>query len=109
MTSDDTPLPNDSLRDAALRLTAASPEYVGFWLARHREHERLSERDLLLRLKVKFIKLPLVALCTTPRADHFDEDVQTVAARYGADPTALADLIRREQARHAARAVVSKS
>ena len=95
----DTELPFDPLRIAALRLTSASPQYVGFWLARYRQHEHLTERELIVRLGMKSPKLPVLALCTTPRPDHFDADVQTIATKYGADPTALANLIRQEQAR----------
>lgn len=99
MNDEDTDLPFDPLRVAALRLTASAPEYVGFWLARYRQHERIDERELLVRLRMKSSKLPLLALCSTPRIEHFDTDVRTIAAKYGADPTALADMIRREQAR----------
>lgn len=106
---EDTPLPVDPLRDAAFRLTAASPEYVGFWLTRHRQHERMNIRDLLLRLRIRFNKLHLLSLCSTPRPGHFDADVAAIATKYGADPTALAALIRREQARYSPPARTSLS
>jgi hypothetical protein len=102
MSDEYTPIPDDPLRAAALRLTAAAPEFVGYWLARHREHEKLSERDLLARLRLKYANLPLLALGATPRPDHFADDVRAVAARCKADPVALAELIAREQARLAA-------
>lgn len=102
MSDDDTPIPTDPLRSAALRLTAATPAFLGYWLARHREYEKLSEHALLGRLRVKHSRLPLLALCSAPRPDHFADDVRAVAAKFGADPAALAELIAREQARLAA-------
>jgi hypothetical protein len=88
---------------AALGQTAALQGYVGYWLARHRKYERVSERDLLERLGIHLSKLAALALCAIPRPDHFEADVQVIAARCGVNPTALADLLRTEQARKKAK------
>ena len=104
MTDDPTPLPVDPLRMAVLGKTAALPGYVGYWLARHRKYEGLNERALLTLLGVRLDNLAALALCAVPDDDQFDADVRTIAARCGADPVALATLLRREMERKKAKA-----
>ena len=105
MRDDNTPIPSDDLlRAAALRLTEASPAFVGFWLARHRRHHGLTERQLVDQLGTKSHRLPLLALCSTPRPDHFEADVRAITDKFGASPTALAAVISVEQVRYVASA-----
>jgi hypothetical protein len=101
MIDEDTPVPPSLLPDAALRrsafrLSARTPAFVGYWLARLRERERLSEDDLARRLGVSGGRLDELALCLSPRADHFDHDLHAIAARFAADPAVLAAVVRGE-------------
>lgn len=89
-------LPDAALRRSAFRRTARTPAFVGYWLARLRERERLSDDDLARRLGVSGGRLDELALCLTPRADHFDHDLHAIAAEYAADPAVLAALVRGE-------------
>ncbi len=89
-------LPDAALRRSAFRLTAGNSLFVGYWLARLRERERLSEDDLARRLGVLGGRLDELALCLAPRADHFDHDLHAVAAAFAADPAVLAALVRGE-------------
>lgn len=109
MTDHPTPPPSDPLHASAMRLSAATPGFIGYWLDRHRRHERLSEFDLTVKLRTRLHKLPLIALSHTPRPDHFDADVRAVAARCDADPAVLAAVICGEQARLARKAADTPS
>jgi hypothetical protein len=42
--------------------------------------------------------LIVLSLCRTPRQDRFVEDLTVICERCGADPIALAGVLRREQA-----------
>lgn len=87
----------DHLHVAALRVTAADPATVGFWLAKHRETEGLSAADLAAKLGTDARGLALVAVCAAPRPDAFAADTAAVAVRCGVDPGVLANVLRQEQ------------
>lgn len=89
-------LPDAALRRSAFRLSARIPAFVGYWLARLRERERLSDDELARRLGVSGGRLDELALCLTPRADQFDHDLHAIAAAFAADPAVLAAIVRGE-------------
>lgn len=89
-------LPDAALRRSAFRLSARAPQFVGYWLARLRERERLSDDELARRLGVSGGRLDELALCLSPRAGHFDRDLHAVAARFSVDPAVLAAVVRGE-------------
>jgi hypothetical protein len=92
-----TPDPRARLDRAALRATAADPARVGHWLDRHKATEDLTDDALAAKLKTDGRGLALLALCETPRPATFADDVRAVAAVAGAEPAALANLLRQEQ------------
>jgi hypothetical protein len=71
---------------------------VGYWLLRHRRAERLRLAELARKLGLAMDGLVLLSLCRTPREDHFREDLEVICRRTGADATALAQVLRQEQA-----------
>lgn len=89
-------LPDTALRRSAFRQSARTPAFVGYWLARLRERERLSDDELARRLGVSGSRLDELALCLTPRADQFDHDLHAIAAEYATDPAVLAAVVRGE-------------
>ena len=95
MTPDET---RDRLNRSALRITAAEPGRMGYWLARHRQSESLSIAALAAELGTDDNGLSRLALCATPHPDTFADDVRAIAAHCGADPAAVANLLRQEQA-----------
>lgn len=93
--ADDT---RDRLHRAALRVTAGDPGRIGYWLARHRDADGLSEGELARKLGVDAAGLARLALCQTPHPDRFAADVLALAEATGASSTSLANLLRQEQA-----------
>ena len=81
-----------------LRQTGRDPSRVGYWLRRQRRAEGLGPAGLARVLGIDVEKLVLLSLCLTPRDDHFREDLGVVCRRTGADPAALALLLRQQQA-----------
>jgi hypothetical protein len=86
-----------SLHAAVARNTGEDPTWMGFWLARHREHERLAEPQLAKKLGVSMDNLVLLRLCRTPRSERFREDVEAICRRTGATERELLGLLRQEQ------------
>jgi hypothetical protein len=86
-----------SLQAAVVRNTGADPAWMGFWLARHREHERLDELQLAQKLGISMDNVLLLHLCRTPRSERFREDVEAICRRTGAPERELLDLLRQEQ------------
>ncbi len=89
--------PRDRLNAAAVRVTAADPDTIGFWLARHRETEGLSADELAAKLRTDARGLALVALCATPRPEAFAADSAMIANRCGVDGSVLVNVLRQEQ------------
>lgn len=89
--------PRDRLNAAAVRVTAANPATVGFWLAKHRESEGLSPEELAAKLRTDARGLALLSLCATPRPDEFAADASKIADRCGIDLEALVNVLRQEQ------------
>jgi hypothetical protein len=89
-----------SLQTAVFRQTAADPVWLGYWLARHQQTERLQAQQLADKMGVPMDNLALVCLCRTPRSDHFAEDLRVVCRRTGAREEVLAQVLRQEQALH---------
>jgi hypothetical protein len=86
------------LWQSALRQTGRDPAWVGFWLRRHRDSERLRPLPLARKLGIALEGLALLSLCRTPRADRFAEDLAVICRRTGADASVLAQILRQEQA-----------
>lgn len=89
-----------SLYAAVFRQTAADPAWLGYWLARHLQTERLQAEQLAERMGVSMDHLALVCLCRTPRLDHFGEDLRVICQRTGVPEEMLAQVLRQEQALH---------
>ena len=89
--------PHDLANDAALRATAKDSATVGYWLARHREHENLTAEELAARLGVDARGLARLALCAAPDPARFAADLAVVASHCGANAGVLANLIRQER------------
>jgi hypothetical protein len=83
---------------SVLRRTGLDPRRVGHWLRRHRRSEGLRPGPLARQLGVTMKGLILLSLCQTPRDEQFQEDLRVICTRTGADPVALARLLRQEQA-----------
>jgi hypothetical protein len=77
---------------------AADPAFLAWALARFRAAEGLDQAALAAWLGVAPDRLPRLALCLRPRAEAFGADCDDLAARFGADPARLADLLRRVDA-----------
>ncbi len=91
------PQEKDSLQAAVFRNTAQDSTWMGFWLARHREHESLDDQQLAQQLGITVDNLVLLHLCRTPRQDQFQEDVAVICRRTGATEGELLNLLRQEQ------------
>jgi hypothetical protein len=85
------------LRAAVFRKTAKEPAWVGYWLKRHQEHEKLDEATLANKLELTMENYALLCLCRTPRTDHFREDVSAICRRTGVKELDLIRLLRQEQ------------
>jgi hypothetical protein len=93
-----TPPERRQLWRSVLRHTGRDPRRVGHWLRRHRRSEGLTPGALARNLGVTVKGIVLLSLCLTPREDHFQDDLGVICTRTGADPVALARLLRQEQA-----------
>jgi hypothetical protein len=82
---------------SVLRLTGRDPQWLGYWLRRHRRTEGLTPGRLAARLGLSMEGLMLLSLCRSPRDHYFQEDLAVVCARTGADAAALAQVLRQEQ------------
>ena len=79
-------------------MTAHDPNRLGFWFSRHLVSERLTRADCAQQLGISEADLTRLALCLTPRSEVFARDLNAIAAFFGVDRTALANLIRQQQA-----------
>jgi hypothetical protein len=86
-----------SLWSAVFRNSARDPGWMGFWLTRHREHEKISEEQLARKLDITFENLVLMHLCRTPREDQFQDDIRAICQRTGATEMTVLGLLRQEQ------------
>lgn len=93
-----TPDEQKSLRAAVFRNTGRDPQWIGHWVVRHIEAERLGPEELAGRLGISPEQLTLLCLCRTPRADHFREDALAACVRAGAPVEDVVRIIRQEQA-----------
>jgi hypothetical protein len=82
---------------SVLRLTGRDPQWLGYWLRRHRRTEGLTAGRLAGHLGLSMEGLMLLSLCRTPQDDSFQEDLVVVCRRTGANLAALAQLLRQEQ------------
>ena len=69
-------------------------------LATFQRQERLDESELAHQLSIEVTQIPRLALCKRPPLESggFAEKVKQIAAYVGADPTALAQIIRQVDA-----------
>jgi hypothetical protein len=89
---------NKALWQSVLRRTGRDPVRVGHWLRQHRRREGLRPASQAARLGMQLEGLIVLSLCRTPRQDCFAEDLTVICECSGADPIALAGVLRREQA-----------
>jgi|GEM_PF-1478331 hypothetical protein len=80
------------------RITARDPNRLGYWLSRHLVSERLTPAECAKRLRISEADLIELALCSCPRAESFLDDLFILSKIFGVDRTALANLIRQQQA-----------
>lgn len=92
-----TPEQQAGLQAAALRQTAEDRLWVGYWLKRHQDHERLDPAQLAINLGLTVENFVLLSLCRTPRADQFQNDVAAICRRTGVREIDLVRLLRQEQ------------
>jgi hypothetical protein len=69
------------------------PELLGYWLDLFRHGEGLDPVQLARYLRCSAQTLDHLAICGKPREEHYFDDVQSLARRFGADPDQLADLL----------------
>ena len=72
----------------------AHPHYLGWVLARYRELEKLSERELVEALGATSPDVPRLSLCLRPRTDHFAADIEQISIKFNLDAVALAKIVR---------------
>ncbi|MBW0000058.1 MAG: hypothetical protein JO015_13235 [Verrucomicrobia bacterium] len=77
----------------AARRARTRPPFMAWPLARFQEQQGWSGPQLAAYLGLPPDRLPRLALCLRPRADHRAEDVAAIAARVGCSPSALATLL----------------
>lgn len=95
-----------SERVAALaRRVGHDPHFLASALAAYARSERLDERGLAAALGCAAETLAPLRLCRRPRPEPpaFRDDVARIAARFGVDPAALAQVVRRADALDALR------
>ncbi len=81
-----------------VRAAEASPVFLAAVFARYRAVEGLDDAEFACRLGVAVDRLDELAICRRPRPDRFRQDVSAIAARFGADPGALAAVVRQVDA-----------
>jgi hypothetical protein len=87
-----------SLLASVLRNTGRDPTWIGYWMQRFVESERISPSDLAKQLGTTSEKFALLCLCRTPRPDHFQEDLLVACQRSDALVAEVVRVIRQEQA-----------
>lgn len=92
-----TPEQQTGLHAAVFRLTASDPTWLGYWLKRHQDHEKLDQAKLAKKLGLSMENFVLLWLCRTPRPDHFPNDVRAICQRTGVHEIDLISLLRQEQ------------
>src|SRR5688572_15320693 len=74
------------------------PTAFAWVFARYRAAEGVDDLTLAAFLGVAPELLAQIEICATPRPGLFREDITTVAERFGANPTRLAQVVRHVQA-----------
>jgi len=92
-----TPEQQAGLQAVALHQTAADGTWVGYWLKRHQDHEGLDPLRLAGKLGLTMENFVLLALCRTPRANQFQNDVGAICRRTGVREIDLVRILRQEQ------------
>lgn len=82
----------------AAHRTRTRPEYLGWLLARYKETERKTDEELAHLLGASVRDFHRLHLCLRPRHEFFARDVQQIAAKFGADASNLAKVIRHMEA-----------
>jgi hypothetical protein len=93
------PHPADApaMRAAVFAGAAADPAWLGYWLERRRRRTGAGRAAVAAVLKTDLRGLAMLALCRTPTEENFADDLEAVCRRTGADPAALARLLRAER------------
>jgi hypothetical protein len=73
------------------------PGLIASRLATYQQAKQLDDADLATQLDCTVDNLIHLRLCSLPRPDHFDEDVQSIAEYAHADPAALAQILGGQQ------------
>jgi hypothetical protein len=92
-----TPDEKQALNSAVLRNTGGDPLWMGYWLNRFEESEGVDPSELAKQLGIDGHRFALLCLCRTPRQEHFQEDIDVVCNRTGANSEMLMRIIRQEQ------------
>jgi hypothetical protein len=92
-----TPEDQRGLHAAVFRKTAEDPCWLGHWLKRYQEHEKLDEGQLAARLGLTMEKLVWLCMCRTPRGDRFADDIAAICQRTGAKELDIVRIVRQEQ------------
>jgi transcriptional regulator with XRE-family HTH domain len=71
-------------------------KFVAASIQQYREREGLSWDEIAGQLGIKPITLARIALCRRPRATHFSEDSQKIAAYAGVDPEIISKFLSSE-------------
>ena len=91
-----TPDQLESLYASVFRNTGKDPKWLGYWIGRFIDSERLPRSELARQFGITEHALALLCLCRTPRPEHFQEDIHVVSERTGAREEDIARVIRQE-------------
>jgi hypothetical protein len=75
------------------------PLFLAFALSLFAKSEQLDDKALAIKLGCTRENLAMIRLCRFPELDPmaFSRDIDLIAARFGADPSALGQAVRRGQ------------
>jgi len=76
------------------RQAASKPEFVAQRLAAYQQAKNFADAALAKQLGCSLDDLTHFRLCTRPRLDHFEEDVERIANHVHANAVVLAQILR---------------
>lgn len=76
------------------RLAASKPEFVAHRLAAYQQQMQCDDTDLAAQLGCSLEDLTHLRLCTLPRSDHFQEDIERIATHVHAKADELTKILR---------------
>jgi hypothetical protein len=84
--------------DRLARRVEPDQRFLAAALAGYARSEHMSDTDLAASLGCPVETLAALRLCLRPRADHFGDDIDEIAARFQLDDVVLAEAVRRADA-----------